>query len=137
MATDNADIARRICEASWRRPDPDIETIMALGDPGHEMFTVQSLVEGGGYRGIEGFREWLLSWSEMFGEEWECHLEEVRKVDDERVLVTAFIHVQGTGGGVPVDQRVWSLMTIRNGRATRSEVYTDLAAALAAAGLSE
>ena len=137
MSGNNADIARRICEAAWRRPAPDIETIRALGDPDHEMFTVQSLVEGGGYRGVEGFREWLLSWNEMFGETWEARVEEARTVDREQVLVTGFMEARGAGGGVPVDQRFWVVMTVRNGRATRSEIHTDYAAALRAAGLSE
>ena len=65
MSQQNVEIARRICEAAWLRPEPDYATIAELGHPDHEMFTIQSLVEGGGYRGAEGFRGGQLN--EMFG----------------------------------------------------------------------
>ena len=137
MSQENVEIARRACEAAWRRPKPDFDTLNALAHPDHEMFTVQSLVEGGGYSGAQGFREWLVSWGEMFGEEWESSVEEARAVDDERVLVTGWIKARGSGGGVPVEQRFWVVMTVRSRKVTRSEVYTDRNQALEAAGLSE
>jgi ketosteroid isomerase-like protein len=137
MSQENVEIAQRACEASWRRPKPDFATLNALAHPDHEMFTVQSLVEGGSYRGAQGFREWLTSWSEMFGEDWESRVEQAEAVDDELVLVTGRINVQGLGGGVPVEQRFWVVMRVREGKVARSAVYTDHAEALKAAGLLE
>ncbi len=137
MSQENVEIARRACDAAWRRPTPDFKTLNALAHPDHEMFTVQSLVEGGGYRGAEGFREWLGSWSEMFGEEWESSVADARALDEKRVLITGWIKVRGLGGGVPVEQRFWVLMTLREGKVARSAVYTDRGQALEAAGLSE
>ena len=99
------------------------------------MFTVQSLVEGGSYRGAQGFREWLLSWSEMFGEEWECRVEEAEEIEDEGVLVTGRISVRGVGGGVPVDQRFWMIQRFGAGKVSRSQIYTDREQAAQAAGL--
>ena len=66
MPADKVEAAWRACEAAWRRPQPDYETLGAHTHPDAEMFTVQSLVEGGGYVGAAGFREWLNSWNEMF-----------------------------------------------------------------------
>jgi hypothetical protein len=40
-------------------------------------------------------------------------------------------------GGVPVEQEFWVLMGSRDGKVTRSAVYTDRDQALEAAGLSE
>lgn len=137
MSDENVEIARRICEAAWRRPQPDIETINALGHPDHEMFTIQSLVEGGGYRGAQGFREWLISWNEMFGEEWQASVEQARATDDEGVLITGWMKARGSHGGVPVEQQFWVAMTVRDGKVVRSEVFTDRAQALEAAGLRE
>jgi ketosteroid isomerase-like protein len=137
MSQENVEIARRACDAAWRRPKPDFKTLNGLAHPDHEMFTVQSLVEGGGYRGAEGFREWLISWSEMFGEEWESSVADARALDEERVLITGWVKVRGLGGGVPVEQRFWVLMTLREGKVARSEVYTDRGQALEAAELSE
>ena len=137
MSQQNVEIARRICDAAWRRPEPDYATIAELGHPDHEMFTIQSLVEGGGYRGAEGFREWLASWNEMFGENWESTIEEARSVGGERVLLTGRMNARGRHGGAPVRQRFWVVMWVLEGRATRSEVHTEESRALEAAGLSE
>jgi ketosteroid isomerase-like protein len=137
MSQENAEIARRACEAAWRRPKPDVDTLNALAHPDHEMFTIQSLVEGGSYRGAQGFREWLASWGEMFGEAWESSVKEARAVDDERVLVTGWMKARGLRGGVPVEQEFWVLMGLRDGKVIRSAVYTDRVQALGAAGLRE
>jgi ketosteroid isomerase-like protein len=138
MSQENAEIARRACVAAWRRPKPDFDALNALAHPDHEMFTIQSLVEGGsGYRGAEGFRRWLTSWNDMFGEDWEASVEEAEPVDDERVFVTGWMNARGSGGGVPVEQRFWLLMNVRDGKVSRSEVYTDRNRALGAAGLRE
>jgi ketosteroid isomerase-like protein len=137
MSQENVQIARRACEAAWRRPKPDFDTLNALAHPDHEMFTVQSLVEGGGYHGAQGFREWLASWTEMFGEDWESIVEEVSASNDQQVLVTGRIKVRGSRGGVPVDQRFWVVMSVRDGKVARSTVHTNEAEALEAAGLSE
>jgi hypothetical protein len=96
------------------------------------MFTVQSLVEGGGYQGAEGFRRWLASWSEMFGEDWDSRVEDAEEVGPGLVLVTGRIKFTGSGGGVPVDQRFWVAMTVRDGKVIRSEVHTERDRALAA-----
>jgi ketosteroid isomerase-like protein len=137
MSQENVEVARRACEAAWRRPTPDYETLNELARPDHEMFTVQSLVEGGGYRGAPGFREWLTSWREMFGEDWNSSVEETKAVDSERVLVTGWIKARGSRGGVPIEQRFWVVMVVRDGKLARSTVYTDESQALEAAGLSK
>jgi ketosteroid isomerase-like protein len=137
MSQENVEIARRACEAAWRRPRPDYDTLNALAHPDHEMFTAQSLVEGGSYRGAQGFREWLASWGETFGEEWENSVKQARAIDDERVLVTGWTKARGLRGGVPVEEEFWVVMSVRGGKVTRSAVYTDRVQAFEAAGLSE
>jgi ketosteroid isomerase-like protein len=131
----NVEIARRLCEAGWR-PKPDYATVNALAHPDHELFTVQSLVEGGGYMGAEGFRRWLESWNEMFGEDWKCMIEDATGLDDDRVLITARVNARGLRGGVPVDQRFWIVIRLRESKASRTEVYTDRDRALEAAQLA-
>jgi hypothetical protein len=131
---ENEQIARRICEAAWLRPQPDIETIMELGHRDHLMRTVQTIVEGGeGYRGAEGFREWLRSWNEMFGEDWVSTVESAEAMGPENVLITGQMEAQGAHGGVPIAQRFWVAMTVRDGRVISSEVHTGHDRALAAA----
>ena len=57
MSQENVEVVRLACEAAGRRPRPDFGALNALVHPDHEMFTVQSLVEGGSYHGARGFRE--------------------------------------------------------------------------------
>src|SRR5947207_15455202 len=95
MSQENVEIARRACAAAWRRPKPDFDTLNATVHPDHEMLPVQSLVEGGRYRGAQGFREWLASWGEMFGEAWESSVEQARAIDGARVMATGWMKVRG------------------------------------------
>jgi ketosteroid isomerase-like protein len=137
MSQENAEIARMVCEAAWQRPKPDFDTLNALVHPEHEMFTIQSLVEGGSYRGAQGFREWLASWGETFGQDWNAGVEEARTIDSEQVLISGRIQAQGQRGGVQIGQEFWVLMKLRDAKVIRSAVYTDKAQALKAAGLRE
>lgn len=136
MPEKNVDIAQRACIAAWRRPKPDFDTLNELAHSDHEMFTVQTLVEGGdGYRGAQGFGEWLISWKEIYGDDWEMSVEHAEDVDSEQVLVTGWMNARGSGSGVPVEQRFWVVMRMRDGKVTRSTIYTDRDQALNAAGL--
>ena len=112
-----------------------MDTLNEVADPDHMMFTIQSLVEGGGYRGAEGFRRWLASWGEMFGEDWESTVEDAVAAGSDRVLVTGRMKSTGRGSGVPVEQQFWVAMTLREGKVIRSEVHTERDRALAALGL--
>ena len=137
MSDQNVDIARRLCEAAWHRPAPDVDTLNELAHPDHELVALQSLLEGGGYVGAKGFREWLGAWAEMFGEEWECPVNEATAIDDESVLVSARLRARGVTGGVPVEQDIWVTMTVRDGLVTRSAVYTSREQAVEATQASE
>lgn len=73
----------------------------------------------------------------MFGEDWEASVVQAEAIDGERVLVTGWMHARGSGGGVPVEQRFWVILTVRDGKVSRSEVYTDRDQAYEVAGLSK
>jgi ketosteroid isomerase-like protein len=63
--------------------------------------------------------------------------ESFRAVSGDRVLVFVRVHGIGVGSGVEVEGRFAHLLTIRDGRILRTEVYTDRSRALEAAGLEE
>jgi ketosteroid isomerase-like protein len=63
--------------------------------------------------------------------------ESFRAVDPDRVLVFVRLHAVGTASGVPIEGRVAHLLTLRDNRIVRTEIYTDRGKALEAAGLSE
>jgi ketosteroid isomerase-like protein len=136
MSEENVEIVRRALEAGWRRPKPDFATVNDLFHPDHELLSSTTRAEGGSQRGAQGFREVLGSLDEAF-ESWEGSVEQVRSIDKERVLVTAVMTALGKRGGVPVKQRFWYVVTVRDGKLTRTEGYTSVEEALEAAGLSE
>jgi ketosteroid isomerase-like protein len=135
MRNENVEIVRRVCEAAWVRPRPDYETLNELVHPNAEMRTVQSMVEGGSYQGPKGFQDWLKSFNETFGEDWECHLVNAEAIDGERVLGEGLISVESVRGGVPLEQQFWVMCAVREGKVARSDIYLDRDEAQRAAGL--
>ena len=54
-----------------------------------------------------------------------------------RDIRTSNVRVRGKGSGVRVDQRVYNVLTLRDGRIARIEDYSDRSKSLEAAGLRE
>ena len=75
--------------------------------------------------------------SQPWGRSMRFEAESFRAAGDDRVLV--FVRARGVGGGsgLEVEGRFAHLGTFRNSRLLRTEVYTDRAKALEAAGLRE
>jgi ketosteroid isomerase-like protein len=132
MSQEIAEIARRAYEAGTRRPRPDFATVNALYDPEHELVTPLSRLEGTSYRGKAGFGEWLGSRPEDW-DELTFRLDDVRVLDDERVLLAAAFTGRGRRGGVEVEQQQGLIVTVRGGRVVRTEAYSSVDEALAAA----
>jgi ketosteroid isomerase-like protein len=121
MSQENLDVARRAMEAAMRRPKPDFATVNALYDPEHEAFSVMDL-GGRPRRGAEGFREWLAEMGETL-ESWELSTEDVTDIDDDRVLLVWAATVRGKRSGATAGQRGAVIMTVRNGKVTRTVSY--------------
>jgi ketosteroid isomerase-like protein len=132
-AEKNVEIARKAYEAATRRPKPDFDTVNALYHRDHELVSLSSRVEGGRLVGAAGFRSWLETFDEAFAS-MEIDIEQVRAIDEERVLLVAGGRLVGRRGGVPVEQRFAQIITVREEMVVRSEVYSSLEAALEAAG---
>ena len=130
---DIVEIARRAYEAGTRRPKADLETVNALYHPEHELVTPLSRLEGTTYRGAAGFREWLTSrpddWDSMT-----FRVDEARAIDDARVLLAGTFTGRSRRGGVPVVQEQGLIVTVQDGKVTRTEAYNSVDEALVAAG---
>jgi ketosteroid isomerase-like protein len=87
-------------------------------------------------RGAHGFREWLTNADDAF-ESWQGRVEEARAIDETPVLVVATFTVEGRGGGIPYDQQMGIVMTVRGGQIIRTETYPSAAEALDDVGLRE
>src|ERR1700693_161193 len=101
MSQQNVEIAKRGIEAFNQH---DSSVFAALMTPDVEMFPpVHETVEGGGYKGREGFETYRAELDET-GEERRLVAEEFRDLG-ERVLVVCRTELRGKGSGIPVTAR--------------------------------
>jgi hypothetical protein len=68
--------------------------------------------------------------------DWETRVEEVRAIDDARVLAVTPTIIR-TRSGVSLEQRMGAVVTVREGKVMRTELYPSPEEALEAAGLHE
>ena len=92
-------------------------------------------VEGTVFHGHAGVRLWI---EQHFGfwETFELYPEEVLPAGPERMLVLGHWHARGRGSGLGFERRpaAW-LLDLRDGKVVRMETFTEIPAAMEAAGL--
>jgi ketosteroid isomerase-like protein len=111
----------------------DREVVEESLAPDLEIHTPLSSTQGGPYRGIDGFRQWVGDIDEQF-EDWYSRPEEWIEADGDRVLVLGELHMRGRESGVELDQPMGWLLSFRDGRLFRYEVFLDHEEARRAAG---
>jgi ketosteroid isomerase-like protein len=86
------------------------------------------------YEGVEGaerfLREWLAAW-----DDWELRVEALHEAGD-KVLAVVHQHGRSRASGLPVDMSFAQVWTLRDGKETRMEMYSDPNEALQALGLA-
>jgi ketosteroid isomerase-like protein len=126
--------------SAWNRRD--FHLVFLLMHSEAEFRLPESLV--GGYvppdlRGVQRGREgYLRYWQGMF-EAWaELKSEPEEAIDfGDRLLVTSRITGHGKQSGIPIDQRLFQVITLRRGLVVEQNEFADRGQALEAAGLSE
>jgi ketosteroid isomerase-like protein len=136
MSQENLDLVKRAMAAVNARPRPDFETVNALFSPDHVFLPVEANKLGGQERvGGKGYKVWL---EESGGTmPWEAELEGAVDLGPDRALAVQSIHFRGASSGIDLDERMWIVFWVSEGKITRSEAFLDPAEALEAAGLSE
>ena len=71
------------------------------------------------------------------GEDWRVAIEDLAAAGEHRVLAFLRVSIRGKGSGVPIEQRLYTLVTVRGTKVSRIADFTDRALALEAAGLTE
>lgn len=134
---ENVEIVRQGIEAAIRRPEPDVSALTRLFHPDHEFISVvDSQLESRVRRGLRGYREWLQGVEETV--QSRSTLEQVIEIDDERVLaITPTRHSGRSSGVVLEEERMACVVTVRDGKIVRTEVYSSPEAALKAVGLQD
>jgi ketosteroid isomerase-like protein len=137
MSQQNLDLVVRAIRAVTARPKPDYATINELYSADHVFVPagVESGLEKEG-RGVEGYRAWLSALEEFMGSP-EHELHGAVDVGPNKVLAVTTTRVQGKSSGAATEQRLWTVVTVRGGKISRTEAYVEPAKALEAAGLSE
>jgi ketosteroid isomerase-like protein len=133
VASANVELVRSIY-ASLERGDPnpadwahpEIEFVFADGPSPGTWTGVAGM--------IEAWRDYMDIWEEYYSQP-----DEIRELDDERVLVFDTVHGRAKASGVDISQispKGADLFHIRNGRVTRLVLYFDQERALADLGLA-
>jgi ketosteroid isomerase-like protein len=89
--------------------------------------------------GVAHGREAVSRMFTQFDEAWETHQshpDEIRVIDDERVLLLSVEHFRGRDG-IEIDQPSGTIFTLRDGKIVRMQAFWERASALEAAGPSE
>jgi ketosteroid isomerase-like protein len=146
MSQENVEIARGWYEAVnrwlgsyWENPErplnevPGTDALFERLGPKAEWNWVFGL------KSSRGRNQWLRAISDWIEtvDDWRIEVEEVIDAVVDRVVATAHVHARGRGSGVPLDQHLSSVVTVRDGKVMRIDDYLDRAEALKAAGLSE
>ena len=134
MSQENVELAWRALDAFNRTmSDEADDDFFAMLSDDVEWMPITTLLDGATHRGRDAVREWVHDLRRDW-ETYELTWDEVRALDDSRVLAFGGWHARGRRSGIELDlqQAAW-LLHFRAGVATRVQTFTDLDAALSAA----
>jgi len=134
---DHAEIWRRSAEAFNRTFTEATDDYFEFLDEEVEWVPITSRLDGVTYRGRNAVRNWMAD----LRRDWEIYevtWEELRDLDEDRLLAIGSWHARGRRSGVELhlQQAAW-LHHFRNRKIIRMQTFTDRSAALEAAGLRE
>ncbi len=136
MSEENIELVDRAIRATLARPRPDFETINQLYHPDHTFVTVMSAKLGEGeVKGARGYKDWIEVNEDTMS--WEGKLGGVVDIGPDTVLAVTSNRFRGASSGAETEQRVWLVITVADGKITRTEAFLSPSDALKAAGLSE
>lgn len=111
-----------------------VEAIVGLFDPEFEAVVPADVsVEPDTYRGVDGIRRYFAAFEGAM-DNVQFHFEQYVPAG-EHLLTNIRLTARGVGTGIEVEQSVWQLWTMRDGRAVRMEAFGDREDAERAAGL--
>jgi ketosteroid isomerase-like protein len=119
MPDENVELVRKGLEAFNRR---DLAGMLETLDPDVELLPLRAVLEGEAYRGHDGVLKWL---SDM-DEDWEsfaAQATEVRKLDEDHVLVIGRVRAKARASGIDVDAPGAWLCSLRDRHVTRVHFY--------------
>lgn len=133
MSQETLELVSRAMRAACERPKPDYNVINALYHRDHVLVSAMAAKLGEGEAvGAQGYRAWL---EEVEGVmPYETEFQGAVDIAPDQVLVVMIVRARDVSSEADTEQRMWSVVTVADGKITRSEVYLDPAEALQAAG---
>jgi len=134
MSQENVEIVRR--GYAHRQASGDFLEEIIAPDFAWDMSTFRGWPEQQVYQGIEEARRFIREWTVAF-DGWEIEVEALHDAGADRVV--GIVRQRGCSKttGLPVDMLYAQVFTIRDGKQTRMEMYSDPDEALQAVGLAE
>jgi ketosteroid isomerase-like protein len=133
MSQENLEIVQRGYEqfASTGHFVVDIATPDFVWDMSH----FHGWPEQTAYEGLEGVQTFLRGWTAAW-DDWQLDVEVLHDAGDQ---IVALMHQRGRSkvAGLPVDMTFAQVWTLRDGKQTRMDMYSDPEEALKAVGLKE
>jgi ketosteroid isomerase-like protein len=100
----------------------DVAAVIELLDDDAELVPMRAVFEGTVYRGKDGFSAFLQDISEEW-EDFRIDPDEVREIDDSRVLVLGRLRGRGKASGVEFEAPAAWVCELRAGKVTRVQFY--------------
>ena len=132
MGQSNFEMARAAYDAFSRK---DYDTVLAMAVPDVEYEFVGDFAEGNIFQGIDAIRDLWNQLDEVFLE-WQSRPEELIDLGDQ-VLVLARESGIGRASELEFDQKLGHLISFRDGRITRFQVFGSWKRALRDVGLGQ
>jgi ketosteroid isomerase-like protein len=133
VSQENLETFQQLLDAFNRR---DREAWLVLCDPEAENVPPRDWPESAPIRGREAVWDFFVEGQEPWDQP-HFGVGELFDAGNDKVVAEQIAEVQGKASGAGVAWSYWHVMTFRDGRAFRSEWFTDRADALAAAGVPE
>ena len=125
MTSGDVEVVRTVMEAFARR---DARALTELQDPEFEFRSALTSLAGGSYHAGEAER-YFTDIDEQLGD-WHTEDETYVEVPDGRVLVMYRVAGRGRQSGVPLDQEMAMVWTLRDGKLLFAETFRDIPEAL-------
>jgi ketosteroid isomerase-like protein len=141
MSQEELELVTRAVRAATARPKPDFATLNEVFHPDHVFVPVIGQIDAKEYEGARGYQQFLRQEVGNIGATdaaltWETDFEGAVDAGNHRVVTVSSVRLRGSASGVEFEQRIWTVMTVRDGQVVRTESYTDPTEAFRAA-LSE
>ncbi len=136
MSTESLEVVRRAFEAFRARDVKAMSDVFAAEGEWRPLLTAGGELERRVYRGPDGMAEYWADLDDLF-EGTEMHIGALEVVAPDTVLFSGRVTARARQSGVPIDERLWAVYTVRDRQLVRGTAYRSRAEALEALGVRE